>query len=95
MFLKILKFPNSAFSNSHEAKLGRFQIMSEMVPNYFVHRIKFKRRVFSGVFTPNGKYFVTSSQDFVIHVYDGNRISAPGRKFKAANSTKNRQNRKK
>lgn len=63
--------------NSHEAKLGRFQIMSEMVPNYFVHRIKFKRRVFSGVFTPNGKYFVTSSQDFVIHVYDGNRISAP------------------
>ena len=92
MFLKILKFPNSAFSNSHEAKLGRFQIMSEMVPNYFVHRIKFKRRVFSGVFTPNGKYFVTSSQDFVIHVYDGNRISAPGRKLEGnLSNTKIRQ----
>ena len=61
-------------NNRRQAKMQRLQVVSEMVPDYFVHRIKFRRRVFSGVFTPDGKYFVTSTQDFTIRVFDGNRI---------------------
>ena len=57
--------------------LQPYQIASQMIPNYFTNRIKFRRRVFSGVFTFDGKYFVTSTQDFFVQIFDGNRVGDP------------------
>jgi len=61
----------------HSRALQPYQIASQMIPDYFTNRIKFRRRVFSGVFTGDGKYFVTSTQDFFVQIFDGNRVGDP------------------
>ena len=61
-----------------------------MVPDCCVHQLHFHKRVFTGEFTPDGKYFITSSQDFQVRVFDGNKIEqnkteSPVKNFHLAN----------
>jgi len=54
---------------SHMQHLG-----SQMVPEKFLGHLKLGRRVFCGVFSPDGRSFVTATQDHIIRIINVDKV---------------------
>ena len=65
--------------NIQERQIICRRLAADMVPDTHTRSLQFGSRVFSGSFSPNGRYLLTASQDFSIRIYDVNRLDTEKR----------------
>ena len=65
--------------NIQERQIICRRLAADMVPDTHTRSLQFGSRVFSGSFSPNGRYLLTASQDFSIRIYDVNRLDTERR----------------
>ena len=65
--------------NIQERQIICRRLAADMGPDTHTRSLQFGSRVFSGSFSPNGRYLLTASQDFSIRIYDVNRLDTERR----------------
>ena len=65
--------------NCQDRQIIARRMAADMVPDTHTRSLQFGSRVFSGSFSPNGRYLLTASQDFSIRIYDVNRLDTEKR----------------